>query len=401
MQKKFYIYGVVVYFYSVFFSCMSSRKQHAIVVDVFSSSSSLLDQESRLRECQSLITTLGTIHVARQLQSSADPKYKTYLQTSMIDRIFEICRTQKITVIILNNILKSRQIFALTEMFQPHGIQVWDRIDLILNIFSAHAQSAEAKLQIDLARIRHMGPRIFGMGDELSRQGGGIGTSGIGETNTEIMKRHLKKQEDRIVQKLKKVQQTKSLQRQRRERQHLKTVALVGYTNAGKSTLMQRLTKKQYVEVNDALFVTLQTRTGKLFLPDTLQNVLVSDTIGFIADLPPKLISAFTSTLSEAIHADLLLHVVDVSDPQRAKKIEVVDEILENLGLDQKPQILVCNKTDMAGKRFGKIKLRKQYKFRTPLFVSAQEKEGLAELKTQIGKVLFPPQRRIRKQRGF
>ncbi len=365
------------------------RKKNAILIDVLPDEVTSSLKKIRLEEFMHLIRTLGGIHRSQILQLPPRINYGTYLGTSTIDGLIQSAEKQKIDLIILNNILKPQQIFRLTEIFEEQGVVVWDRMDLILQIFSDHAGSAEAKLQIDLAKIRHMGPRIFGMGMELSRQGGGIGTSGIGETNIEIMKRHLRRQERKIVEKLKKVEKTKDLQRTRRQRQNFKTVSLVGYTNAGKSSLMKILTKKANVKVHNALFVTLDTKVGKLYLPDAQKNVLVSDTIGFIADLPPRLIAAFTSTLSETIHSDLLLHVIDVSDPERKKKIAVVDYILGNLGIGNKKQILVFNKTDVAGKRFGKIKLAKKYKDRNPVFISAEKKVNLDTLKKQIAKALF------------
>lgn len=365
-------------------------KTKTLLVDVVSPHASKADADAKLSELKSLVYTLGGMNIVHTLQRKSDPDYQTYIGGGTIDEAIRIAESKEIKILIVNNLLKPRQIFTLGETLRPHGVEVWDRIDLILNIFSQHAQSAEAKLQIELARIRHMGPRIFDMGIELSRQGGGIGTSGIGETNIERMKRHLKEQERRIVKKLEKIEQGHDLQRQRRRRENFFTVSLIGYTNAGKSTLMRVLTKKENVAVHDALFVTLDTRIGKLFLPRVLKSVLVSDTIGFIADLPPELIAAFTSTLSETIHSDLLLHVGDVSDPRREEKIAVVDGILENLGIADKPQILVGNKVDIAGKRFGKLKLRLKYKDRSPVFLSATEKENIEELKNIIAKKLFP-----------
>lgn len=361
---------------------------HAILIHA-----SLNSQEhgniSHKKELQHLITTLQNIHIERDFTGPSSPAYHTYLDENLIDSILGAI-SKRTSLIIIDAILKPAQIFALTELFQEKNITVWDRIDLILHIFSAHATSAEAKLQIELARIRHMGPRIFGMGMELSRQGGGIGTKGIGETNIEIMKRHLKEQERRIVKKLEKFSQDKAKQRARRKRQNFKTISLVGYTNAGKSLLMKRLTKKQNVTVRDQLFATLDTRIGRLFLPEVRESVLVSDTIGFISNLSPQLIAAFTSTLSEAIHADLLLHVVDISDPYREEKIAVVDEILEQLQISEKKQILIFTKTDIAGKRFGEGKLRKKYKNRKPLFVSAVTKENIDQLRIAIAKEFFP-----------
>ncbi len=367
---------------------MKSPLQNAIIIHITPDKKmAISDRNIQMEEISSLVQTLGTVEICGKISKRADINLKTFLSQNTISEILTEAKLQNIQILILGNTLKPRQIYELSEIFRLEKIEVWDKIDLILKIFSLHAQSSEAKLQIELAKIRHMGPRIFGMGDELSRQGGGIGTRGIGETNTEIMKRHLQRAEKDITEKLKKSENTKSLQRERRKRDNFLTLSLVGYTNAGKSCMMNRLSKKG-VSVKNALFETLDTRIGKMYLPEVHSEILVSDTIGFIADLPPHLISAFRSTLSESIHADILLHVVDVSDPQKKEKIKVVDEILENLGLSEKSQILVFNKTDIAKKRFGKIALLKEYKNRNPIFCSAQKGEGIEILKEKIAQII-------------
>jgi GTP-binding protein HflX len=227
-------------------------------------------------------------------------------------------------------------------------MKAWDRVDLILKIFSKHAQSTEAKLQIELASIKHMGPRIFGMGIELSRQAGAMGLrAGAGEANIEMMKRHLQKQELSILKKLKHYEIVHEGHRRRRKRQNFKTVAIVGYTNAGKTSLLNALTRKG-AYVADKLFATLSTRVGKLWIPDSRREVLISDTIGFIQDIPPELIKAFKSTLAETVNAELILHVIDINDLQINKNIKVVEEILDQLGLQDKPKIYVFNKIDLV-----------------------------------------------------
>lgn len=346
------------------------------------------DINHKKNEMESLVKTYGLFEISENWIKKTEIDLRNFLRKGTLDDAMFFCKKEKISYLILGNILKPRQIWELTEIFRKINVQVWDRVDLILNIFSQHAHSSEAKLQIKLAKIKHMGPRIFGMGDELSRQGGGgFTTRGIGETNTEIMKRHLRREELKIEEKLKKVQKTKCLHRQNRKRSHQETVALIGYTNAGKSQLMNSLSKKG-VSVKDALFQTLDTKIGTIFLTKSYREIFISDTIGFIADLPPKLIAAFSSTLSESINADLLLHIVDVSDPKHKEKIKIVDDILSQLNIAEKPQILVFNKIDKAKKRFGKIKLKQEYKDRNPVFISAKEKINLNELKNQIEKTL-------------
>jgi len=346
------------------------------------------DLAERKYELQSLVRTYGKFTISDIWIRKAEPNLKLFLRKGLLDEAINYCKEHKIDQIILGNILKPRQIWELSELLREQEVIVWDRVDCILQIFSLHAHSSEAKLQIRLAKIRHMGPRIFGMGDELSRQGGGGNTTrGQGETNTEIMKRHLRKEAQNIEKKLEKVRRTKSLHRQNRKRQGKETVALVGYTNSGKSTIMNRVSKKG-VEVKDALFQTLDTRIGKMFLPKTYREIFISDTIGFISDLPPQLIAAFQSTLSESMHADLLLHVVDVSDNRWEEKIEIVDDILEQLKISDKEQILVFNKIDLASKRFGKIKITQKYADRNPIFISAYENINCDDLRNIIDKKL-------------
>jgi len=258
-----------------------------------------------------------------------------------------------------------------------------------LNIFAKHAKTRVAKLQIKQAAIRHMGPRIFGMGAELMRQAGGVGgRAGKGESNTEIMKRHLAAQERQNKKELERLGRASGGRRDHRERIGFKTVSFVGYTNAGKSSLLQALTKKR-AYIADELFATLDTKLGKLWLPNVNTSVLLSDTIGFIQDLPPDLIDAFRSTLDETMEAALLLHVIDVSDPYYEQKIDEVEEVLKGLGAGQKPKLYVFNKTDLT-KRIPRKRIREQFVEFRPTFTSAVTGEGLDELRTTIETLLFP-----------
>jgi len=217
---------------------------------------------------------------------------------------------------------------------------------------------------------------------ELSRQGGGIGSVGIGETNSERMKRHLKEKERKIKDKLSSYQKGRDLARSGRARKGLKTVSIVGYTNAGKTTLLNALTGRKEYAANE-LFATLDTRVGELFLPGRRSTALISDTIGFIKDLPPELLNAFSSTLSEAMDADLLVHVVDGSDQNWERNIQVVDEILKRLGGGETPRILVFNKEDKTSDSLKKM-ITKIYENDPVLWISAVEKEGLKELVEKI-----------------
>lgn len=334
-----------------------SKKKRAILIDVIQPTTTKEKAKKRLEELESLMSTYGGLTLISIIQKRGVPDYETYVGKGKVKEIAELAEKHKADLLIVNNILKPRQIFNLDEALKEEKIKTWDRVDLILKIFSKHAQTTEAKLQIELASIRHMGPRIFDMGKELMQQSGAVGLrSGQGETNIEMMKRHLRKQELKIKEKLSKYDNIRAGHRKRRRRNNFNTAALVGYTNAGKSALLNALTQKG-AKSADELFATLDTRIGKLYIPGTsdLQNgqyipgkeILISDTIGFIEDLPPELIEAFKSTLIETIEADLLLHVIDISDPEFPTKIEVVEQILEELDLQDKPKLYIFNKLDL------------------------------------------------------
>lgn len=360
----------------------TSRLPRAILIDVISPD---MDEETaarRLTELDSLTKTYGGIVVVKLIQKRGTPDYQTYIGSGKLEEIITLARTEKAELLIVNNLLKPKQMFTIGEKLRPHRMSVWDRVDLILKIFQAHAKTAEAKLQIRLAAIRHMGPRIFGMGMEMSQQGGGIGTRGAGETNTEKMKRHLAEQEKKIRGELERVSRSRAVHRAHRRRVGLKTVSIVGYTNAGKSSLLNALTRKGAYVAN-ALFATLDTRVGKLWLPEQNTTVLLSDTIGFIQDLPPDLISAFRSTLEETIEADILLHVIDVNDEHMHKKIEEVEGVLAQLGITDTPVVYVFNKIDLA-KRIPRKTLEQKYKKHTPVFVSSLSGEGMEHLVQKI-----------------
>lgn len=415
-------------------------KLKAILVDVISPETSKLEAEIRLSELENLVNTFGGVVVVKTIQKKGIPDYETYIGRGKVDEIMEMARENGAQLLVVNNILKPKQIYNLDEIFRKDKVEIktWDRIDLILKIFDKHATTTEAKLQIELASIRHMGPRIFGMGTQLSQQVSARGAvGGQGETNIELMKRHLREQEQNILSKLKHYELINKGHRERRKRQNFKSVAIVGYTNAGKSSLLNALTGKE-VYIADQLFATLDTRIGKIYIPPAEsivdgkyvpgREILVSDTIGFIRDLPPELIQAFKSTLAEAIDADLILHVIDINDPELDFKVTVVEEILNQLGLKDRAKVYVFNKIDILAHRIafedkrklkGKLKrestlvkagkysaavlgwvsesqtdnavkiakkLKRKYKEFSPEFVSAYEKINLEKLIEKIKK---------------
>lgn len=323
------------------------NKKKYLLIDVVPQKESKETIAQNLNEALDLIRSHRGGEVVKIIQKRDHPHPSTYVGSGKAIEIAEIVKQQQIDVIILNAIAKSTQLFNLKQMYwniNPN-IEIWDRVDLILHIFAKHAQTAESQLQIKLASMRHMGPRVYGLSEELGRQMGGIGGRGVGETNVELMKRHFRDQIKSAKDQLIKLSTQRKIQLVRRRDKGLSTVSIVGYTNAGKTSLFNILTSKKKL-AKDVLFATLDSVVGTLYLQDIGKKVIISDTIGFIRDLPPSLIDAFKSTLLESINADLLLHVIDCSDPMMLDKIYVVEKILEELGIANKPRIDVYNKAD-------------------------------------------------------
>jgi GTP-binding protein HflX len=358
-----------------------------ILVDVVPPNIRKEEAEKNLTELRSLVDTFGGATVVKVIQRRATPDNHTYVGAGKAQELMTIVKEEKIDLIVLNAIVKPGQLFNLQKMLWPinHQIQVWDRVDLIINIFDKHAHSAEAKLQIKLARMRHMGPRIYGMGMVLSRQGGGIGTRGLGETNTELMKRHWRNEIKKVQDQLERYQIDRQKQLERRKQLGFKTISIVGYTNAGKTTLFNHLTRKKK-KAADELFATLDSNIGNLWMEFERKGLLVSDTIGFIQNLPAKLVDAFKSTLMEAVYTDLLLHVIDASDPEMYTKIYTVENILEELGIADKEKMYVFNKIDKLTKT-EILQLLEQYKKYNPQCISASENIGFPELYKAIENV--------------
>lgn len=340
------------------------------------------NMEDRMLELESLVTTFWGVVILEHIQKRSLPDYNTYIGGGKLDEIIHEMQLQQANLLIIGNILKPHQIFKINEILKPFGMVAWDRVDLILKIFQRNAKTTESKLQIELAAIKHMWPRIFNMGMELGKQWG----KGSGETNTEIMKRHLAKRQSDIRKELDKYANVRKNHREGRKRKGYITVGIVGYTNAGKSSLMNALTKK-WVLAEDKLFATLWTSVGKMWIQADSQEewvyqkgteVLLSDTVGFIRDLPPELIDAFTSTLEDSIESDILFHVVDASDPKIDEKIQVVDDILEQIWATQR-RIYVFNKIDMLQiSELADLKIRFQDK--DPLLVSTHYRRWFQEI---------------------
>ncbi len=341
-----------------------------------------------LRELKSLVESYGGVVVDLVTQSREIHDKGMYIGTGKVQEVTGIIKQKHIDVVVLNAIVNPGQLYDMKSIFYNSnpGIEVWDRVDLILHIFSKHAKTSEARLQIELAAMHHMGPRVYGMGMVLSRQTGGIGGRGIGETNTELMKRHWRDQIKKTQDKLVKLSSDRRHQLERRQKIGLQTVSIIGYTNAGKTSLFNYLSGKKKLS-HDILFATLDSAVGKVYFPDIQKEVLLSDTIGFIKNLPAKLVEAFKSTLMESIHADLLLHVIDASDADMEKKIVVVEQVLWDLHIASKKKLYVFNKMDMAN-GFDQHKVQEKFGLFHPQFVSTKTGDGIESLRQIIQQTL-------------
>ncbi len=298
--------------------------------------------EESLEELEALLETAGGTCVGTVLQNKATPDPRTFLGEGKVAELKELCQGVKADLVIFDNDLSPSQQRVLTETL---GVQVLDRSALILDIFAQRARTAEGRLQVELAQYKYLLPRLTSMWSHLERQEGAIGTRGPGETQLETDRRLIRQKITRLEGELKEVRRIRATQRQRREKNEVPVVAIVGYTNAGKSTLLNHLTGAG-IPANNRLFDTLDTTTRTLELSDTC-SVLISDTVGFISKLPHQLVEAFKATLEELEYADLLLHVVDASNPEWQEQAQVVERLITELGAWETPRLDVFNKCDM------------------------------------------------------
>ena len=329
--------------------------ERAAIAALITRDVSLQEVEASLNELERLLETAGGEAVLRLVQSKDTPDPATYLGSGKTAELRELCALNDVELVVFDTELSPSQIRNLEDELsvkgdnkgeKKHTVRVIDRSMLILDIFALHATTAEGNLQIELAQLKYTVPRLVGQGLALSRQqGGNIAMRGPGESKLETDKRHVKRRIHALEEQLREIEQNRAIQRKQRDRSGIKKVAVAGYTNAGKSTLLNRLTDAGIL-AEDKLFATLDPTTRKFTLPSGT-DILLIDTVGFIRNLPTNLIKAFRSTLDEVRYADIILVMTDASDPENRAQLEVTSSLLVELGCGDKPVLYVYNKCDL------------------------------------------------------
>ena len=299
--------------------------------------------DETIEELEALLETAGGFCTGKILQNRHAPDAHSFIGEGKAEEVRMLAEATEATMVVFDNELSPGHIRALEEIL---GLPVLDRSALILDIFAQRAKTKEGRLQVELAQYKYLLPRLSGMGKNLSRQGGGIGTRGPGETKLESDRRHIRERIARLEHELEQVRQVRGVQRERRQKNSVPVVAIVGYTNAGKSTLLNKLTDAG-IPANNRLFDTLDTTSRQLKVSDNL-DVILSDTVGFIAKLPHHLVDAFRATLEELEYADLLLHVIDSADPNREEHIQVVEKLIDKLAKPGTKTLRCYNKADLV-----------------------------------------------------
>ena len=349
---------------------MSSER--AALVGLIAGRARRLEAERSLEELGSLAEAAGGEVALRVLQERPKPDPSTFLGLGKVRTLAVSCAELGVDVVIFDNELTPAQLRQIEEEVSR---KIIDRTQLILDIFARRAQTREGKLQVELAQLKYLLPRLVGAGAALSRLGGGIGTRGPGETKLETDRRRIRTRIHAVSEAIEHVRRRRSQLRERRQKASVPTVALVGYTNAGKTTLFNVLTRENAV-TSDALFVTLDPLVRQVRLPDS-RELLVSDTVGFIDRLPHALVAAFRATLEEVANADLILHVIDAAAPDRDRRISAVRQVLDDVGATGVPLVDIYNKSDMLT-----VDERRRLEERDPaaLSISALQRHGIDEL---------------------
>lgn len=335
------------------------------------------DFTASLEELSLLAQSAGAEPYATVMCRRSSPDAALFIGSGKADEVAELVAADQLELVIFNHVLSPAQQRNLERHLK---VRVIDRTSLILDIFAQRAKSHEGKLQVELAQLQHLATRLIRGWTHLERQKGGIGLRGPGETQLETDRRLLGERVKMLKSRLEKLQRQRETQRRSRNRTHTFSVSLVGYTNAGKSTLFNSLTKAGTYAANQ-LFATLDTTSRRLYLPEA-GNIVISDTVGFIRELPHQLVAAFRTTLEETIHADLLLHVVDAGSPVRDEQVAQVNEVLREIGADHMPQLIVMNKIDMA--ELEPAVAYDEYGNIDRVFVSARTGAGLDLLRQAI-----------------
>lgn len=326
----------------------NDAKEHiskAVLVGIVTRDTTAEEVEKELDELARLLDTAGGEEVARLVQNKETPDPRTVIGSGKVWELSELCRNNGVKLVVFDAELSPSQIRNLEDDL-GNDISVIDRSMLILDIFALHATTGEGKLQVELAQLRYTAPRLIGKGTELSRLGGGIGTRGPGESKLESDRRHMKRRIVALESELDELEKNRMTMRASRDKSQIPQIAIVGYTNAGKSTLLNTLTDAGILAENK-LFATLDPTTRKLKLPCG-ETVLLTDTVGFIRKLPHHLVKAFKSTLDEAVYADILMIVIDAHDDEARAQLEVTETLLAELGAAGKPTIYVYNKCDLG-----------------------------------------------------
>ena len=355
----------------------SEQKERIIVVGVATSEND--DTDKSLDELIELGQTAGVETVAKVIQNREKVHPGTYIGKGKIEEVRELVIKHKADTVVCDDELTPAQLRNLEDVL---NLKIMDRTMVILDIFASRANTSEGKIQVEMAQLKYRMTRLSGLGTTLSRLGGGIGTRGPGEKKIETDRRLIRDRISRLNAQLKEIENHREIQRQKRSDSTIPVAAIVGYTNAGKSTLLNKLTNAGVLS-EDKLFATLDPTTRVLKLPNT-DKVLLTDTVGFIRKLPHNLIEAFKSTLEEAKYADIIIHVVDSVHPDMDRQIAAVYETLDELQVGDKPVITLFNKTDLA----GNAETIKDMRAKCSMRVSAKTGEGIDEFLDELGKIL-------------